>query len=278
MANTKAEKCRVVILANESLFYHQYLSLLKIIESPGIEVAAIFVNTAEASLVHEFRKHLKKHGLARTLIRTCNQLTPFTHVLELEGSSKSMREVSVRELGKGLEGDILRTADLYSRETLEKLESYAPEVIFRYGFGIIKGKVLSIPPKGVIGYHHGDLEKYRGMYPCVWEMYNGESEVGVTIQKLSKGLDSGEIILQKSYNINTGEGINQLIDRVYLESTCLGADAILKLNAPGFKAKKPKKLGKYYSVPSACQWLRLHLINLSRKLGYCTTSAGEASP
>lgn len=39
----------------------------------------------------------------------------------------------------------------------------------------------------MLSYHHGDMRRYRGQPPGFWELYNGEREIGVTVQRLAAG-------------------------------------------------------------------------------------------
>jgi methionyl-tRNA formyltransferase len=58
--------------------------------------------------------------------------------------------------------------------------------------------LFSIPELGTLGIHHGKVPDYRGKKTTFWAIYNGESEVGVTIQKISDKLDAGDIVRQST--------------------------------------------------------------------------------
>ena len=62
--------------------------------------------------------------------------------------------------------------------------------------------MLNAPKHGIINIHGSILPKYRGASPIQSALINGETETGVTIMKMDKGLDTGPIILQKSVKIN----------------------------------------------------------------------------
>lgn len=62
---------------------------------------------------------------------------------------------------------------------------------------IFKPDVLASPKIMAINVHPSLLPKYRGIKPLENAIIQNEKEVGVTIHKLEKELDSGEVLFQK---------------------------------------------------------------------------------
>lgn len=65
---------------------------------------------------------------------------------------------------------------------------------------------LNLPKYGLINCHAGRLPKYRGGSPLNWQLINREKYIGLSVIKLSKGIDKGKIIneekfLNKNYDI-----------------------------------------------------------------------------
>tara|TARA_B100000131_G_C18107305_1_gene608368 strand:+ start:1670 stop:2302 length:633 start_codon:yes stop_codon:yes gene_type:complete len=50
--------------------------------------------------------------------------------------------------------------------------------------------------------HNSPLPKYRGVNPINWALKNGESSHGVTLHIIDKGVDTGDILDQKIFDIN----------------------------------------------------------------------------
>ena len=68
-------------------------------------------------------------------------------------------------------------------------------VIRGSGLLIEHGELLNIGHKfGLISLHHGDNNVNRGGPTGYWEVYNKEKESGITLQKLNKQLDGGEVL------------------------------------------------------------------------------------
>ena len=84
----------------------------------------------------------------------------------------------------------------YKESDLKKIEELKLDVIIRMCSGILKGKILETSKFGVISYHHGDNDFYRGVPAGVWEVYNKDPITGFIIQKLNNELDNGEILFK----------------------------------------------------------------------------------
>jgi methionyl-tRNA formyltransferase len=70
----------------------------------------------------------------------------------------------------------------------------APDVGVIYGAPVLRQELFEIPRLGTLGIHHGRVPHYRGKKTTFWEIYNGERVAGVTIQRVNKGIDTGEIV------------------------------------------------------------------------------------
>ena len=84
-------------------------------------------------------------------------------------------------------------------------------VCWRY---ILSPKIYKISKLGTFVFHDSLLPKYRGFSPTVWAIINGENYTGVTLFKINKDIDSGEIIDQKKIDISQIDTISEVIDRV----------------------------------------------------------------
>jgi len=53
--------------------------------------------------------------------------------------------------------------------------------------------------------HFSNLPSYKGMFTSAWPILNGELQSGVTLHKIDSGIDTGEIIDQKIFDISPNE-------------------------------------------------------------------------
>ncbi len=99
-------------------------------------------------------------------------------------------------------------------ETDEIIAKYDPELLVVASYGqIIPEKLLDYPKYGALNIHGSLLPKLRGAVPVPMAILNGYKETGVTIQKMVKKLDAGDIIASSSIEID-GENSEELLDKL----------------------------------------------------------------
>ena len=54
---------------------------------------------------------------------------------------------------------------------------------------------------GLVNLHGGRLPKYRGGSPLNWQIINNEKYFGITVLKIDKGIDTGDIIFEKKFKL-----------------------------------------------------------------------------
>jgi hypothetical protein len=106
---------------------------------------------------------------------------------DLSGVLKDIPTISVQPIQKGF-------VDRFSPDDVARIRDADLDVLFRFGFRIIRGEVLSCANYGVWSFHHGDNREYRGAPPGFWEMYEGNPVVGSILQILTESLDGGRVI------------------------------------------------------------------------------------
>ena len=110
-------------------------------------------------------------------------------------------------------------------ESVGKLIQLQPDVLVVAAFGqILRKKVIEIPRIACLNVHASLLPKYRGAAPVAAAILNGERITGVTIQKMVRKLDAGDIIRQESTPIGDDETAGELLDRL----ARLGATALIE--------------------------------------------------
>ena len=67
---------------------------------------------------------------------------------------------------------------------------------------------------GGINVHASLLPKYRGAAPIAWAIYHGETRTGVTIIRMSVGLDAGDMLAQEAIDIGPDETAGELEARL----------------------------------------------------------------
>ena len=171
-------------------------------------------------------------------------------------------EIVKLDYKKYFNGPVEYVTKINSPETAELIKKYQADICFHSGGVILKEPVLSAARLGVLGYHHGDITKYRGGCPGFWELQNREKEAGVTLQILSDKLDTGDIVLLEHYQIEKNESIASLRKKLNENSIPLAAKALKLLQKKDFIPVKDYKKGDYRKDPGLFSFLSYKLKSL----------------
>src|SRR5690349_14978848 len=141
-----------------------------------------FVEYAASKLVRNFGVKIARAG------------TPLLHFLH----GGSPKPVPVPDPIQDLKarGCVFRiTSDYHSEDSLEFVRSLKPDLGIVYGTRILKPSLFSIPRLGSINIHKRKVPDYRGGGPVgLWEMLDGQSEIGVTVHQVTEKLDAGAVV------------------------------------------------------------------------------------
>jgi methionyl-tRNA formyltransferase len=92
-----------------------------------------------------------------------------------------------------------------------RLEAIKPDAIIVVAYGrIIPEWMLKLPRLGNINLHASLLPRYRGAAPIQWAVANGETVTGATTMRIDQGLDTGDLLLQRSLSIGPNQTAEQL--------------------------------------------------------------------
>lgn len=117
--------------------------------------------------------------------------------------------------------------NINSEEFIEQVKKYEADLFVSMSFDQIFGKVIrELPPLKTINCHAGKLPFYRGRNILNWVLINDEKEFGITVHYVDKGIDTGDIILQKVYEITDEDSYATLLERAYEGCAVLLYDAI----------------------------------------------------
>jgi methionyl-tRNA formyltransferase len=107
---------------------------------------------------------------------------------------------------------------------IEELRSYNADVQVVVAFRMLPEVVWSMPRWGTFNVHAALLPQYRGAAPINWAIINGETETGVTTFFLDHDIDTGRIIMQKTFAIPDDADVEYVYDGLMQ----LGAEAAVE--------------------------------------------------
>lgn len=120
---------------------------------------------------------------------------------------------------------VLQPSTLKDSEIQTQLGSLHADVLVVAAYGLILPQaVLDLPPLGCLNIHASLLPRWRGAAPIQRAILAGDSETGITIMQMDAGLDTGDMLLKQSLQIDSNETAASLHDKL----SALGAECIVK--------------------------------------------------
>ncbi len=136
------------------------------------------------------------------------------------------------ELAKSNNLTALTLKSVNSEESLNLLRGFKADIFVSMSFNqIFKEEILIVPPLGIINCHAGKLPFYRGRNILNWALINGESEFGITVHHVDTGIDTGDIILQRTFPISEADDYGSLLKIAHQECAPLLVEAICQIRA-----------------------------------------------
>lgn len=109
--------------------------------------------------------------------------------------------------------------------SLKLLREIAPDLIIVVAYGkILPRVILDLPKYNCINIHASLLPRYRGAAPIQRCVLNGEKETGITSMLMSDGIDTGDMLIQRSTPIGENETASELWDRL----SVMGAEVLVE--------------------------------------------------
>lgn len=114
--------------------------------------------------------------------------------------------------------DYLCPIKVNSDEFYEIAQKYACDLFVSMSYNqIFRSRIYNLPPLKTINCHAGKLPFYRGRNILNWALINDEKEFGITVHYVDEGIDTGDIILQRTYPITDEDNYNTLLEVAYKE-------------------------------------------------------------
>lgn len=239
---------RIIFLCGGSLTVFQQKVIQSIMDEPQIIVPAVLIDARPGlSFRKKFKKNLKRGRGGYMLIMF------FKHM-----RAKKEPSADTREFFSSWGIPCMETHKPYSKKTVDSIVPFTADLMVLIGgFGIVKEPLLSAAPGGILSYHHGDMRKYRGQPPGFWELYNGEKEMGVTVQRIAAGLDNGTPIEEITVPILDTDDEDSLYLRAKDMSTDMMRKAVLTVREPDYLPETIERYGRVYTLPNLRQYLTL---------------------
>lgn len=161
---------------------------------------------------------------------------------------RSLRKAAT-ELGFE-EGQIL-CGDPNSKVVRQHIAKAQPDLILSLQCReIFHAKILSIPKQGILNVHNAPLPLLRGCDPFAWAIHDGLKTFGVTLHCVDLGVDSGDIVDQRTFPISDSDTAWSLFQKSLPHSMHLLSGSLLKY------LRKEK-----HSIPQDHRFVTYHPMN-----------------
>lgn len=93
----------------------------------------------------------------------------------------------------------------------KSLADFQADLFVLAGYGkIFRGDILRLPKLMSLNLHGGLLPDYRGSSPMNWALINGERSFTLSVIKVDEGVDSGDVLVERTFPIDPNDTIVQL--------------------------------------------------------------------
>ena len=143
------------------------------------------------------------------------------------------------DLARELRLPVFHPENVNDSPVLENLRQLQPELTVLAGYGpIVKTEFLALAPKGCLNLHGGKLPRYRGSSPMNWALIKGEKEFTLSIIQVDHGVDTGDVLLEKSFPIRPEDTIAELDRKANETFPQLLVEAVTQVERGGLRPRK----------------------------------------
>ncbi len=176
------------------------------------DLNVIFMGTPEFSV-----------NILNSLLSNTNVIAVVTKPDKLVGRKQELTESAVKKVA--LENKIKVIQPTKIREEYQSIIDLNPDIIITCAYGqFLPKEILDYPKYGCINVHSSLLPKLRGGAPIHKAIIDGYTTTGITIMYMGAKMDNGDIISQKSIEIDKTDNVATLHDKLSL----LGAELLME--------------------------------------------------
>lgn len=147
------------------------------------------------------------------------------------GRGMDLKSPEVIEYAKAKKIPFFQTENINKEpDMLKELKELNLDFVVVLAFAQFLGsEMLNMGKLGCFNIHTSILPKYRGAAPIQYALWNGDTETGVSIQKMVKKMDAGDLVHYHSVAIAPTENGGQLYTRLKYQAALAMNDLIVKL-------------------------------------------------
>jgi len=142
-----------------------------------------------------------------------------------KGRGKTVVFPPVKIAALSLGCPVLQPETVRTEAFCDTITDLAPDLLVVVAYGhVLPQRILDIPKLGAVNIHASLLPQYRGPAPIQWAVIHREKETGITVMRMDKGLDTGDMLSTGSLPILPDDTSGTLHDRL----ARMGADLLIE--------------------------------------------------
>lgn len=168
-------------------------------------MSIIFAGTPEFAKIH----------LQALIDKKVDICAVYTQPDRPKGRGQKVQISPVKELAQAHGIEVLTPCNFKDPNDVEKFKSFNAKlaVVVAYGL-LLPQSILDAPEQGCINVHGSLLPKLRGAAPIQRAIINGDSHTGICIMKMTKQLDSGDVLIKEQIPIDSDDNQETLFNKL----------------------------------------------------------------
>ena len=162
-------------------------------------------------------------NVLNSLIEHTNVIGVVTQPDKLVGRKQLLTQPIIKRVA--LENNIKVIQPTKIRENYESIMELNPDIIITCAYGqFLPKEILDYPKYGYVNVHASLLPKLRGGAPIHRAIMDGYTTTGITVMYMGEKMDNGDIISQRSIEIEKADNVGTLHHKLSL----LGAELLIE--------------------------------------------------
>lgn len=146
------------------------------------------------------------------------------------GRGKQLQASAVKKLALEHALPVFQPQSLRAEADQQALASLGADLLIVVAYGLILPQaVLDIPPLGCLNVHASLLPRWRGAAPIERALLAGDTQTGVTIMQMDKGLDTGAMLYKATIPIGEEDDRQSIESRLVQVGTKALLEALAQL-------------------------------------------------
>ncbi len=208
----QANRVSFGILCDSWKFQAWQAEAIRLLRNNGFEASIVLMNLREPKTKPKIRK-LRKYPYHKIIYRIYQRYLMKPKAKELLDLQKELSDIPLLKVMP----ERRKSGYYINEEMRHKIAEHNPSFLLRFGFGILRGEILSTAEYGIWSFHHDDDKKYRGVPSNFWEIYYSDPVNASILQVLNEEIDGGGI-LRKGFFPTVLHSWKENLDQAYFQS------------------------------------------------------------